>query len=38
MSMKVLNEIQANYDLEIELNTFLFFPNLKASYTRIDSA
>ena len=35
---EVLNEIQANFDLEIDLNTFLFFPNLEAICTHIDSA
>ena len=34
---EVLNEIQANFDLEIDLNTFLFFPNLEAICTHIDS-
>ena len=35
---EVLNEIRANFDLEIDLNTFLFFPNLEAICTHIDSA
>ena len=35
---EVLNEIQAIFDLEIDLNTFLFFPNLEAICNHIDSA
>ena len=35
---EVLNEIQATFNLEIDLNTFLFFPNLEAICNHIDSA
>ena len=35
---EVLNEIQTNFDLEIDFNTFLFFPNLEAICTHIDLA
>ena len=35
---EVLNEIQAAFSLEIDLNTFLFFPNVEAVCNYIDSA
>ena len=35
---EVLNEIQAAFNLEIDLNTFLFFSNLEAVCNHIDSA
>ncbi|KAI9742965.1 MAG: hypothetical protein M1818_003260 [Claussenomyces sp. TS43310] len=35
---EVLNEIQTTFGLEIDLNTFLFFPNVKAVCDHIDSA
>ncbi|TVY29662.1 Methylphloroacetophenone synthase [Lachnellula hyalina] len=35
---EVLNEIQTAFGLDIELNTFLFFPNVKAVCDYIDSA
>ncbi|KAH8690675.1 putative polyketide synthase [Talaromyces proteolyticus] len=35
---EVLNEMQVAFGLEIDLNTFLFFPNVKAVCDHIDSA
>lgn len=35
---EVLNEIQTAFGLEIDLNTFLFFPNVKAVCDHIDAA
>ncbi|TVY71493.1 Methylphloroacetophenone synthase, partial [Lachnellula suecica] len=35
---EVLNEMHTALGLDIELNTFLFFPNVKAIYDHVDSA
>ncbi|KAJ8066571.1 hypothetical protein OCU04_005623 [Sclerotinia nivalis] len=35
---EVLNEIQSSFGLEIDLNTFLFLPNIQAVCDHIDSA
>ena len=38
MVTEVLNEVQAAFSIEIDLNTFMFFPNLRAICAHIDSA